>query len=46
MAISDDRQKIMPSPWDRQRGTRLDYVEAVLLMKSENPFLNGQVVKL
>ncbi|KAM7489118.1 hypothetical protein LguiB_026602 [Lonicera macranthoides] len=43
MAISDDRQKIMPSPWDRQMGTPLAYGEAVLLTKSENPSLIGQV---
>ncbi|KAM7467841.1 hypothetical protein LguiB_015403 [Lonicera macranthoides] len=43
MAISGNRQKIMPSDWDRQRGTCLDYAEAVLLTNPGNPTLNGQL---
>ncbi|XP_048334789.2 probable rhamnogalacturonate lyase B [Ziziphus jujuba] len=43
MAISDDRQRIMPTKEDRLRGQRLDYPEAVILTHPENPQLKGEV---
>lgn len=33
MAMSDDRQRVMPTPFDRSNGKVLDYPEAVLLTK-------------
>lgn len=44
MAISDDRQRIMPTKEDRLRGQRLDYPEAVILTHPENPQLKGEVL--
>ncbi|KAJ8451743.1 hypothetical protein Cgig2_007226 [Carnegiea gigantea] len=43
MAISDDRQRIMPMPQDRDSGQPLDYKEAVLLTNPTNPDLRGEV---
>ncbi|KAF5941394.1 hypothetical protein HYC85_022561, partial [Camellia sinensis] len=43
MAISDGRQRIMPTPQDREAGLVLDYPEAVLLTNPSNPELNGEV---
>ncbi|KAL3524991.1 hypothetical protein ACH5RR_013363 [Cinchona calisaya] len=43
MAVSDERQRIMPTPEDRSRGQILDYPEAVLLTNPDNPFLRGEV---
>ncbi|CAK7339754.1 unnamed protein product [Dovyalis caffra] len=43
MAISDDRQRIMPMPRDRLNGQRLAYPEAVLLTDPTNPQLKGEV---
>ncbi|KAG5574203.1 hypothetical protein H5410_054337 [Solanum commersonii] len=43
MAISDERQRIMPMPVDRETGKVLDYKEAVLLTKPTNPNLKGEV---
>ncbi|KAJ4840417.1 hypothetical protein Tsubulata_009253, partial [Turnera subulata] len=43
MAMSDDRQRIMPTPTDRKRGQRLAYAEAVLLTNTTNPKLKGEV---
>ncbi|KAK6125863.1 hypothetical protein DH2020_040389 [Rehmannia glutinosa] len=43
MAISDDRQRIMPTDNDRKGGHRLDYKEAVLLTHPTNPILKGEV---
>ncbi|KAF6136789.1 hypothetical protein GIB67_036988 [Kingdonia uniflora] len=43
MAISDDRQRIMPTPQDRSSGQRLNYPEAVLLTNPSNPDLKGEV---
>ncbi|KAL0396467.1 UNVERIFIED_CONTAM: hypothetical protein Scaly_0095100 [Sesamum calycinum] len=43
MAISDDKQRIMPSDRDRTAGHVLDYREAVLLTNPANPNLKGEV---
>jgi len=43
MAISDDRQRIMPMPQDRDSGQPLAYKEAVLLTDPTNPDLRGEV---
>lgn len=44
MAISDDRQRIMPTSEDRNRSQVLDYPEAVLLTNPSNAFLAGEVL--
>ncbi|KAM6594385.1 hypothetical protein CsatA_002088 [Cannabis sativa] len=43
MAISDDRQRTMPSASDRTKGKRLAYAEAVVLTRPSNPDLKGEV---
>lgn len=43
MVISDDKQRIMPTEWDRKGGHNLDYREAVLLTNPSNPQLRGEV---
>ncbi|KAF5960455.1 hypothetical protein HYC85_001664 [Camellia sinensis] len=43
MAVSDERQRIMPTPQDRETGLVLDYPEAVLLTNPSNPELTGEV---
>ena len=43
MAISDDRQRTMPSASDRTKGKKLGYPEAVLLTNPSNPELKGEV---
>ncbi|CAN4126821.1 unnamed protein product [Withania somnifera] len=43
MAISEERQRIMPMPEDRETGKVLDYKEAVLLTNPTNPDLKGEV---
>ncbi|KAF1002549.1 hypothetical protein AG4045_001550 [Apium graveolens] len=43
MAVSDDRQRIMPTAEDRERGEPLDYPEAVLLTNPSETFLKGEV---
>ncbi|KAF4402157.1 hypothetical protein G4B88_017669, partial [Cannabis sativa] len=43
MAVSDDRQRIMPSALDRRNGEELAYPEAVLLTNPSNPNLKGEV---
>ncbi|KAK6923864.1 Rhamnogalacturonan lyase, domain II [Dillenia turbinata] len=43
MALSDDRQRIMPEAWDRATGRPLDYPEAVLLTSPTNPYFTGEV---
>ncbi|XP_031283521.1 probable rhamnogalacturonate lyase B [Pistacia vera] len=43
MAISDERQRIMPMPEDRVTGQPLAYPEAVLLTNPTNPELRGEV---
>ncbi|CAL5386691.1 unnamed protein product [Camellia sinensis] len=43
MAISDERQSVMPTPHDREAGLVLDYPEAVLLTNPSNPELTGEV---
>ncbi|PON97078.1 Rhamnogalacturonate lyase [Trema orientale] len=43
MAISDDRQRTMPSARDRTKGKKLAYPEAVLLTNPSNPELKGEV---
>ena len=47
MAISDDRQRHMPSPDDRrpERGEMLDYSEAVRLVNPIEPRFEGEVIK-
>ncbi|XP_015086894.1 uncharacterized protein LOC107029989 [Solanum pennellii] len=43
MAISDERQRIMPTAQDRAMGRQLDYKEAVLLTGPSTSFLKGEV---
>ncbi|XP_076933802.1 uncharacterized protein LOC143599825 [Bidens hawaiensis] len=43
MAVSDERQRIMPTLEDREKGMALDYPEAVLLTHPSNPLLRGEV---
>ncbi|KAG8641067.1 hypothetical protein MANES_13G102600v8 [Manihot esculenta] len=43
MAISDKKQRIMPTLEDRARGQPLAYPEAVLLTHPSNPQLTGEV---
>ncbi|XP_059307364.1 uncharacterized protein LOC132058946 isoform X2 [Lycium ferocissimum] len=43
MAISDERQRIMPTAHDREMGQKLDYPEAVLLTNPTNSFIKGEV---
>lgn len=43
MAVSDERQRIMPTARDRESGQALEYPEAVLLTNPSNPFLKGEV---
>ncbi|CAH2042828.1 unnamed protein product [Thlaspi arvense] len=43
MAISDERQRIMPTAEDRESGLVLDYPEAVLITNPSNPELRGEV---
>ncbi|PIN00387.1 Rhamnogalacturonan endolyase [Handroanthus impetiginosus] len=43
MAMSDERQRIMPMPVDRFTGRVLDYPEAVLLTSPTNPELKREV---
>ncbi|KAF7129191.1 hypothetical protein RHSIM_Rhsim10G0175200 [Rhododendron simsii] len=43
MAISDTRQRVMPTAYDRSTGQTLDYPEAVLLTNPSNPDLKGEV---
>lgn len=44
MAISDDRQRVMPMPQDRTTGQPLAYPEAVLLTNPVNPQQKGEVI--
>ncbi|KAK2975649.1 hypothetical protein RJ640_000674 [Escallonia rubra] len=44
MALSDARQKFMPSPWDRAAGKVLDYPEAVLLKNSADSSISDNRV--
>lgn len=46
MAISDNKQKIMPSSSDREppRAEKLAYKEAVLLVDPSIPELKGEVI--
>ncbi|KAJ8562586.1 hypothetical protein K7X08_031038 [Anisodus acutangulus] len=43
MAVSDERQRIMPTAKDREMGRELDCKEAVLLTSPSNSFLKGEV---
>ncbi|KAK4371586.1 hypothetical protein RND71_011061 [Anisodus tanguticus] len=43
MAVSDERQRIMPTAKDREMGRELDCKEAVLLTGPSNSFLKGEV---
>ncbi|GER34853.1 rhamnogalacturonate lyase family protein [Striga asiatica] len=43
MAMSDERQRIMPTLKDRETGQELDYKEAVLLTNPSNVELKGEV---
>lgn len=43
MAISDERQRVMPTAHDRETGQELDYKEAVLLTNPANSFIKGEV---
>ncbi|KAL6518612.1 hypothetical protein OROGR_019114 [Orobanche gracilis] len=43
MAVSDDRQRIMPTTEDREKGQVLDYPEVVLLTNPSNSFLRGEM---
>ena len=44
MAVSDERQRVMPTPRDRETGQLLGYGEAVLLTNPANPTLKGEVL--
>lgn len=46
MAMSEVRQRIMPTNDDRERGERLQYKEAILLTNPTNPEFKGEVIKL
>lgn len=46
MAISDHKQRVMPTPLDRARGKPLAYPEAVLLTDPSNPQLKGEVIRI
>lgn len=41
--MSDERQRFMPTPEDRESGEPLAYKEAVLLKNPTNPDFNGEV---
>ncbi|KAL1569705.1 rhamnogalacturonan endolyase [Salvia divinorum] len=43
MAMSDERQRFMPTREDRESGEQLAYKEAVLLKNPTNPEFNGEV---
>ncbi|KAJ8543972.1 hypothetical protein K7X08_025590 [Anisodus acutangulus] len=43
MAVTDERQRVMPTEVDRKTGKVLDYKEAVLLTNPINPDLKGEV---
>ncbi|CAN1323254.1 Rhamnogalacturonate lyase [Linum perenne] len=43
MAISEERQRMMPTQEDRKRGIRLAYQEAVLLKNTSNRAFDGEV---
>uniref|UniRef100_A0A0A0KIQ2 rhamnogalacturonan endolyase n=1 Tax=Cucumis sativus TaxID=3659 RepID=A0A0A0KIQ2_CUCSA len=43
MAISDNRQRMMPTAEDRLTGKPLDYPEAVLLTRPRDPSFRGEV---
>ncbi|XP_076930910.1 uncharacterized protein LOC143595882 [Bidens hawaiensis] len=43
MAVSDKRQRIMPTLEDRENGMALEYPEAVLLTHPSDPHLKGEV---
>lgn len=43
MAITNERQRIMPTAQDRAMGQELDYPEAVLLTSPPSSFLKGEV---
>ncbi|MCD7456966.1 hypothetical protein HAX54_033733 [Datura stramonium] len=43
LAVSDERQRVMPTEVDRENGKVLDYKEAVLLTDPTNPDLKGEV---
>ncbi|KAG6382739.1 hypothetical protein SASPL_157553 [Salvia splendens] len=42
-AMSDERQRVMPTPEDRSNGKPLAYPEAVLLTNPSNPQFKGEV---
>ncbi|XP_019232851.1 PREDICTED: probable rhamnogalacturonate lyase B [Nicotiana attenuata] len=43
MAVSDERQRVMPTQEDREKGKVLGFKEAVLLTNPANPDLKGEV---
>lgn len=43
MVLSEERQRIMPTYAERERGTVLDYKEAVRLTNTSDPALEGEV---
>ena len=43
MAVSDDRQRVMPTMRDRENGEPLAFPEAVLLTNPSNEELRGEV---
>lgn len=45
MVLSDDKQRIMPTQEDREKGQALAYPEAVRLTDPSNPELMGEVIK-
>ncbi|KAJ7953493.1 Rhamnogalacturonate lyase family protein [Quillaja saponaria] len=43
MAITDERQRLMPTAMDRSKGEKLAYPEAVLLTNPSDPAFKGEV---
>lgn len=43
MALSDDKQRVMPTQRDREHSPALAYPEAVLLTNATNPKVRGEV---
>lgn len=46
MAVSDVRQRFMPTSEDRLNGQVLGYKEAVLLTNPSNPEFKGEVINI
>lgn len=46
MAMSDERQRLMPTTKDRDSGNQLAYKEAVHLSNPSNPDFKGEVTQI